>query len=287
MDQPASLQILLDTLTARTNIHICVHDISGILQNENLSLPFENQTHTKSFCNAAKMTAAGYRACLRCKMRANQKAVCTKQTFAGYCLYGLYEIAVPVVINGETQCIIYIGNLLFDRETAQKRLYHTCNLTGVSPEHLLSCLKDTETINSLSLCHQMGEIIKSYIHLLYSINPKTKNSKAYHWAVQMLIQYVQANYCDPITLHQAAALYYVNEKYIGRLFKKQTGQSFHAFLNETRLAHAEDQLIFSVKSIMEIALDCGFQNVTYFNRQFMRKFGKTPGEFRKKNTNNH
>ena len=284
MFSPAPLQTLLDALTANLQIHICIHDISGILQGGKLSVSFQNQVHSKPFCDAAKTTALGHRACLRCKMLANQKAVQTKQPFAGYCLYGLYEYAFPVLLNGETQCIIYVGNLLSDPDTARKKLIRACKLTGVSPEILLPYLKKTQPVSDSSHYQRVGEIIASYIRFLYHAAPHTNSVSTYHWAVEKLIHYIETNYSRPVTLREAATLYYVNEKYIGRLFKKQTGQTFHAYLNAIRLAQAAKKLCFSPKTITETALDCGFQNVSYFNRLFAAQYGLTPGEFRKKNS---
>lgn len=281
---PASLQTLLDTLTANSKIHICIHDISGILCGGELSVSFQNQIHSKPFCDAAKTTAPGYQACLRCKMLANQKAVQAKQPFSGYCLYGLYECAFPVLLDGETQCIIYVGNLLPDRDTARKKLIHACKLTGVSPEILLPYLEETQPVCDLAHYQRVGEIIASYIRFLYHTVPRADSTPAYHWAVEKLIHYIETNYQRPIILREAAALYYVNEKYIGRLFKKQTGRTFHTYLNAIRLAQAAKRLCFSPKTVTEIALDCGFQSVSYFNRLFAAQYGLTPGEFRKKNS---
>ena len=56
--------------------------------------------------------------------------------------------------------------------------------------------------------------------------------------------------------------------------------SFARYVNEKRLEEAEKQLRESDKSILEIALDCGFENVTYFNRLFKRKHGIPPGKYR-------
>jgi len=73
----------------------------------------------------------------------------------------------------------------------------------------------------------------------------------------------------------------MNDKYLGRLFRKQLGQTFHEYLNAVRIKRAEELLMLPAKSIISIALDCGFQNVTYFNRIFARQHRMSPTQYRK------
>jgi len=65
-----------------------------------------------------------------------------------------------------------------------------------------------------------------------------------------------------------------------RFFKQRTGISFIDNLLEVRLGHASRQLIDTTKSISEIAYNCGFNNISNFNRLFKKKKNCTPKEFR-------
>lgn len=55
-----------------------------------------------------------------------------------------------------------------------------------------------------------------------------------------------------------------------------TAQSFTAFLNEHRLNAAAAALRAGDDTVLAIAESCGFENLSYFNRMFKRKFGLTP-----------
>jgi AraC-like DNA-binding protein len=66
-------------------------------------------------------------------------------------------------------------------------------------------------------------------------------------------------------------------------FKKRTRKSFVEYLNEVRIGHAAVQLIETTKTISEVCYDCGFNNVSNFNRIFRTKKNLTPTEFRKFN----
>ena len=68
-----------------------------------------------------------------------------------------------------------------------------------------------------------------------------------------------------------------------KFFKNTFGQPFTAYLNDYRLTMASRMLLASEDSILAIAAESGFENLSYFNRRFRDKFGMTPGEYRKKN----
>lgn len=79
-------------------------------------------------------------------------------------------------------------------------------------------------------------------------------------------------------------IYYLNENYLGRLYKRQTGKSFSAYLNEIRLEKACALLRETDDPVIAVALATGFNNVTYFNRIFKRHMGVTPTAYRAQST---
>jgi AraC-like DNA-binding protein len=65
-----------------------------------------------------------------------------------------------------------------------------------------------------------------------------------------------------------------------RFIKKRTGKSFVDFVNSHRIGIAAQELLETNKSISEICFECGFNNISNFNRIFKKKQGCTPGDFR-------
>lgn len=281
-DDFLTLRSLLQIISEQTNIHICVHDVSGILKVKALNLETKNSIHSKEFCSAAKKSPYGYRLCIKCKMLANKKAITNKVLFHSYCPYGLYEVVKPVTIEGKVQCIIYIGNIIFSEQVTSQKIHHACTITK-SPENLLlSYMKKAQIVQSIDYFVELANFISKYIFMLYERNKLLKNDddNQYHWAVSALKNYVDLYYNQNLSLRTVSKLYYINNKYIGRLFKKQTGMTFHEYLNKVRLDNAVSLLLNSKNSIVNIALKSGFQNVTYFNRLFREKFNIPPVKFR-------
>ena len=126
----------------------------------------------------------------------------------------------------------------------------------------------------------MAEIIKEYILLCVQRAPE-KKEKSYHWAVENIKGYAETYYRNELSLKQLANLYFINEKYIGRLFKKQIGCSFREYLNRIRIEKAAELLINTDMKVIDIAYETGFGNVTYFNRVFASQRGCTPVEYRR------
>ena len=111
-------------------IHICIHDVSGILNAENLRLDISHRIHSCVFCDIAKETAQGYLSCVRHKERVNRMAAKKGRPFFGMCPYGLWEIAYPVRVDEKNICIIYLGNILENRNETSKK-YLICRITWV------------------------------------------------------------------------------------------------------------------------------------------------------------
>lgn len=98
--------------------------------------------------------------------------------------------------------------------------------------------------------------------------------------IEKAFQYMNTNYDKSISLNEVAKLVSMTEVSFSRFIKKRTGNTFIDSLNEIRLGHASKKLIETTHSISEISYDCGFNNISNFNRIFKKKKGCTPKEFR-------
>lgn len=99
----------------------------------------------------------------------------------------------------------------------------------------------------------------------------------------MATSYINKNYQNKIMISDVANLISMTNSSFCHFFKKRTRKSFVDYLNEVRIGHASVQLIETTKSISEVCYNCGFNNVSNFNRIFRTKKGQTPSEFRKFN----
>lgn len=274
-----NLNALLDLLTENTNIHICITDMSGILNNPSFKISSKYHTHSKPFCDTAKMTQKGFNLCMHCKGVCNKRAVLKKQPFSGLCAFGMYEIVYPVEINETVPCIIYIGNMVCDSEKSLKKLNSASKNTSGNISILQEHLSNAYHITCADKYFTMAEIISDYIKLLYKNSPVVHQQ--YHWAVNTAMHYAELNYYHPLSLKSIADSCFINEKYLGRIFKMQTGYTFHEYLTNIRLERAAFLLKHSELNILQTALDSGFNSPSYFNRAFSKKYNMSPKIYKK------
>lgn len=98
--------------------------------------------------------------------------------------------------------------------------------------------------------------------------------------IEKIMEYVNYNFAQNITLSDAAKLVNMAEVSLSRFFKLRTGKTFVDTLNDIRLGQASRMLIETTNSVNEIAYKCGFNNMSNFNRIFKKKKDCTPKEFR-------
>lgn len=98
--------------------------------------------------------------------------------------------------------------------------------------------------------------------------------------IEKIYKHVQDNFSEKLRLEDAAQLVNMSVISFSRLMKQRTGKTFVDFVNEIRLGYATRQLIETNKSVTEICFDCGFNNISNFNRAFKKNQACTPSEFR-------
>ena len=102
-------------------------------------------------------------------------------------------------------------------------------------------------------------------------------------AAQLMVmkRYVLGQLSEP-TLSVRCCRHGVSVRYVQQLFER-SGTTFTKFLMEQRLLATQDRLsnvLTRTASIAQIAFDCGFADLSTFNRAFRRRFGATPSDIR-------
>lgn len=116
--------------------------------------------------------------------------------------------------------------------------------------------------------------------LLTNISFQKGNEFHNNERIEKIYNFVNENFSKKIMLEEAAGLLNMSVVSFSRLIKQRTGKSFIDFVNEIRLGYATRLLIETGKSVSEVCYECGFNNISNFNRTFKKKQGCTPSEFR-------
>ncbi|MDD6306908.1 MAG: AraC family transcriptional regulator [Clostridiales bacterium] len=94
--------------------------------------------------------------------------------------------------------------------------------------------------------------------------------------LKKVLLYVRENYSMEIPVSTAADICGFSPSYFMKLFKELTGKSFSQYLIHYRLEVAARLLSKNEQKITEVATDTGFNNLSYFTRAFVSKYGITP-----------
>lgn len=98
--------------------------------------------------------------------------------------------------------------------------------------------------------------------------------------VQKVKQYINDNYSKTLKLADLAEIVGMTPVAFSRFFRQRTGRTLSDYIVDIRLGYAARMLVDSSKNISEICYECGFNNLSNFNRTFKAKRGFTPRDFR-------
>ncbi len=99
--------------------------------------------------------------------------------------------------------------------------------------------------------------------------------------VKIIVKHVETHYQEDISIETMAALCHFSASHFMKFFKQHMGTPFTAYLNDYRLTMAARLLSASSDAVVNIASETGFDNLSYFNRLFKRKYGVTPTQYRR------
>ncbi len=125
----------------------------------------------------------------------------------------------------------------------------------------------------LSAMHIHHGFVPANVHLSPAERQKIRRYK-------QIVSYIEAHYSEPLTLTKIADTVELNSQYLCRFFKEFTKMTPIQYLIAYRIDKACEQLSETTDTILEISLNCGFENVSYFIRKFHQLKGCTPKEYR-------
>ena len=138
--------------------------------------------------------------------------------------------------------------------------------------------KHTDANTPVMLKHLLGEFLIEFQRSYYLLRNRSLAKELIPETEKIL----REKYREKIGIKTIARQFGVSEKYLLSRFRKATGQTVKAYLNELRLDYAVKNLESSDRSISEIRKESGFPNPNSFFTAFRRKYACTPQEYRER-----
>ena len=125
-------------------------------------------------------------------------------------------------------------------------------------------------------------ILLQFIHELWKKGFIVENDTTGRNTVEKeMVSYIQQNYMGKILLREFGEQFHLSEKYISRYFKEHFHITLSQYVTYLRLEHAKQMLQETDISVREVAMQSGYQNISYFIRSFKKTYGVSPLKYRK------
>lgn len=127
------------------------------------------------------------------------------------------------------------------------------------------------------LCQFLGLLIQNKLYAEHAGLSNIQQKKISQ--LKQVLSYISQHYQEDISLSDMAACVNMNKNYFCKAFRETTHKTPMEYLNYYRIESACEQLATSDKSILSIALDCGFHDVSYFVKVFKKYKGTVPSKY--------
>lgn len=181
--------------------------------------------------------------------------------------------------------VLFLQSALLKQKDLQQYLHFKPN--PGTDNRLEECLKDLlkELIlhdNASSyICRGLLMRIFRILSTDYDFSLSRELRKEMNWLLyEEITSYIQKNFRD-ISINRLCEQFHFQEDYFNRLLKQKTGKTYTEYVQDLRLAKAEQLLMESSLSIEEIADMVGYRNKGYFYRLFTGRYRMTPARYRK------
>lgn len=188
------------------------------------------------------------------------------------CMSGLD--ASHIIKQKHPETIILLNTAYAEFEFARKAVDYGLDA------YLLKPAKESQIIETiLNCCNKKFKSTATPSQHVTSV--VTEHQSTSHHTISVIKEYINENFHKNLTLEELAELAHFSPSYLSRLFRNTTGLTIKTYITLKRLENAEYLLKNSSLNIHEIAFNCGFPNVSHFNRVFKAHTNLSPMEYRR------
>lgn len=200
-----------------------------------------------------------------------------------------YEAFFADISNGNYPSILEKLNLLFD-DSVRDMTYSLQQLFMLTEYIFLSLCNRESVAVSQDYINEKLDVLESTVlfdHLVQHINSILDYLKEVDQfgntspIVENCIEYISANFNQPISLNEIASYVNVTPAYLSKLFKKEKGVNITTYIQSIKIQHAKNMLVQESLNIVDIANQLGFDSSSYFTSIFQKHLGCSPTEYRK------
>lgn len=142
-----------------------------------------------------------------------------------------------------------------------------------------------ELISDLYLQPDISEIIRIVKEFSQPILASfTPGAEPMRKEIISVITYIDNHYHEELSVEILASVVFLTPDYLSRLFKKATGKSISQYIRQYRMEKARDALLHTHKKVIEIGIQSGYPNYSYFCQSFREYYGSSPEKYRQEHS---
>ncbi len=236
------------------------------------------------FCDVIRRSSKTNQLCMDCDRSHAALAVKKKSGFAYRCHAGLYDVVAPVFDRETHVATLITGRLLADPHSEKhfQDLWRRFSHPSFTMKELRQAYTDTafSTEEKVQALAGMLQFFNTHIHEV-RLSLKSFSKVKTRLEIAQAQAYVSSHFSEPIYLAEVCRTIGLSPSHFSTVFRKETGIKFFEYVNRVRVDRAKKLLEKTNTSILEIALACGFETASHFNRIFRRIEGRSPAPYRK------
>lgn len=184
--------------------------------------------------------------------------------------------------RSEDKGMIYMNNPQVSTSILRTLIRKAAEKSGLSP---IIIDEITERHAQISItCRNTAELIghtkEMILELTQAVHDHLHEAGNYTPIISKMVELVNMNFSEPISLSTIAEENHVSESYLSKRFKKETGETFGAYLSKRRCEKAAQMLKETSLQIQEISSYIGYPDNNYFIKVFRKQYGCTPTKYR-------
>ncbi len=169
-------------------------------------------------------------------------------------------------------CKMYMIHTVLNTDNQLAKLNVSATLLA-----LADCSSTLASITAASTTHSIRSSSEGYFKRVQLILESYSPAKD---EIDFILSYIDEHYAEDITLNQLADLVHFSPSHLSRLFHAKTEMTLRTYLRKKRIDQALLLLRTTQKSTTDIAVECGFGNLSHFYRVFRTETGRTPTQIR-------
>jgi AraC-like DNA-binding protein len=234
-------------------------------------------------CMFIRRQPRGEARCLACERERFNRVKATRDVVREVCHAGFVDFAFPIIYREQTVAILSTGQLLAEPpgEEAFGRICERLADLRIPQPRLREGYRQARYLEPARV-DALQDLLQVYMHHLIDVLlwHRSQERPGREERLRRVLAFMETHLDEDLPLSRVAAIAGYGSHNFSTWFHQCTGSTFSAYLQEKRIAKAQELLTQTQHPIIDIALACGFGSISQFYRAFQNTTGIPPAQYR-------